>query len=203
MNKTCYIIGAGDYFGSPSPKMEDLVICADGGYTSAISHGVRCDLLIGDLDSLKWAPQGVELMRHPIEKDETDTHLAYLEGVRRGYTDFSIYGGTGGSLDHTLANISLLLNARKHGHTMRLYGDGCVMQCLLNESYNFTGRTGARVSIFALGGEARGITIEGLKYTGQDLTLSPDFALGVSNEFNCQEASITVRDGAVLLYVEE
>ena len=203
MNNTCYIIGAGDYFDSPSPSKDDFVITADGGYSSAISHGVRCDLLIGDLDSLKNEPKGVELMRHPVEKDETDTHLSYLEGVRRGYTDFAIYGGTGGSLDHTLANISLLLQARKNGHTMRLYGKGCVMLCLMNESYSFSGRVGARVSVFALGGEARGITLEGLKYSGQELTLTPEFALGVSNELALPRAIVSVADGAILLYIEK
>ena len=75
----CYIVGAGEFFGSFTPKKDDLVIAADGGYEALSSRGIRCDLLIGDMDSIKKIPGGVEILKHKVEKDETDMHLAYLE----------------------------------------------------------------------------------------------------------------------------
>ena len=202
MKSTCYIIGAGEYFDSPSPKKNDLVICADGGYTSAISHGVRCDLLIGDLDSLEEAPVDVELLRHPVEKNDTDTRLAYLEGLARGYRNFAIYGGTGGLLDHTLANLSLLCEIAEGGCGAMLYGDGYVIESLHNGSCIFSGAPPRRVSIFAFGGAAFGVSIKGLKYEADNITLSPSYALGVSNSFVGKEVQISVKDGTLLIFRE-
>ncbi|MBR2432244.1 MAG: thiamine diphosphokinase, partial [Clostridia bacterium] len=78
--KTCYIVGAGEFYGEFTPDSDDLVIAADGGYDSLLNRGIRPDVLIGDLDSIKEMPNGIELIRHPVKKDETDMHLAYLEG---------------------------------------------------------------------------------------------------------------------------
>ena len=111
----CYIVGAGDFHGSFTPAKDDLVIAADGGYLALMERGIRCDILLGDMDSLSELGvassdcKAPEILKFPVEKDETDTHLAYLEGARRGYTEFYIYGGTGGREDHTFANYSLLL----------------------------------------------------------------------------------------------
>ena len=49
----CYLVGAGDFVGSFKPGCDDLVIAADGGYDSLITSGIRCDVLVGDLDSIK------------------------------------------------------------------------------------------------------------------------------------------------------
>ena len=59
------------------------------------------------------------------------------------------------------------------------------------------------LSVFAQGGAAEGVTIRNLKYNVEDARLTPDYALGVSNEFVGEEAEITVRDGALLLIWED
>lgn len=64
-----------------------------------------------------WAgcPEDVEVVRHPVRKDDTDMMLAVQEGLARGCGRFLIYGGLGGRLDHTLANLHILaFLARKH-----------------------------------------------------------------------------------------
>ena len=200
MKNICYIIGAGEYFDSPTPALEDFVICADGGYTSAISHGVRCDLLIGDFDSLGDIPTDIEILRHPVEKDDTDMRLCYLEGISRGYTNFAIYGGTGGSLDHTLANISLLSEISQNGGYATLHGDGYIIECISDSTRRFTGSPSQRISVFAYGGVAKGVSIKGLKYEAENITLSPFYSLGVSNSFTEKEAEISVSDGTLIIY---
>ena len=109
--KTCYIVGAGDFFGKIEPRDDDLVIAADGGYDTLVRLGVRCDLLIGDMDSLKAEESATRRIVFPVEKDETDMFLAYMTGVKNGFSDFRIYGGVGGRIDHTFANFSLLIYA--------------------------------------------------------------------------------------------
>ena len=75
--KKCYIVGAGELFGSFTPVDGDLVIAADGGYDNLLSLGITPSVIIGDLDSVRAdLPRGIELIRHKVEKDETDAHLA-------------------------------------------------------------------------------------------------------------------------------
>ena len=200
--KTCYIVGAGDFDRGFTPGKDDLVIAADGGYTSLQEKGIRCDLLIGDMDSIHAVPSDVEILTYPIEKDETDMHLAYLEGYRHGYRRFEIYGGTGGRSDHTFANYCLLLNIKNNGCEARLYSATEVAYVIKNESVRVFGKPKSKISVFAFGGVARGVSIKGLYYELTGGTLSPDFPLGVSNSFVCDSAEIGVRDGELLVIAE-
>lgn len=199
----CYIVGAGELYGRFSPDKDDLVIAADGGYDSLVRLGIRCDLLIGDLDSVSKIPEGIEIIRFKKEKDETDLHLAYLEGARRGFTSFHIYGAVGGRSDHTLAAYSLLLFIAERGETARLYGRDEVALIVRNGATRVCGDAGDRISVFAFGGSAVGVDIRGLYYTLSDATLTPSFPLGVSNEFTCDDAEISVKDGALLVIYEK
>ena len=195
----CYIVGAGDCRESFLPKEGDLVIAADGGYDHLISHGVGCDLLIGDLDSIKSEHGDVEILRFPVRKDETDSYLAYREGVARGYEHFELYGCTGGRDDHTFANYSMLLYAAKRGHSVRLYFKDMVAEVIYEGSKTFTGPKGATLSVFAIGGDALGVTIKNAEYEVDEVTLTPDFPLGVSNAFVDSPAHISVKQGALLV----
>ena len=198
----CYIVGAGEFYGSFTKEEGDLVIAADGGYDTLLRLGIAPDLLIGDMDSIASAAVGVELLRFPVKKDETDTHLAYLEGVKRGYTEFALYGCVGGRDDHTFANYSLLIYAKKQGHTVKLVGNGYETTALFCETGEVDGHVGDYISVFAFGGVAEGVTLRGLEYPLDGYTLTPDFPLGVSNKFESDKATITVKHGALLVMKE-
>ena len=195
----CYIVGAGEFYGSFDPMPHDLVIAADGGYDTLCRLGIRCDLLIGDMDSRTDIAACVETLTFPVEKDETDMHLSYLEGVRRGYSEFRIYGGVGGREDHTFANYSLLLMGKLAGHSLVLISRDCEVSVIRNESVTICGEVGDGISVFAFGGVAHGVTLTGLKYTADDIMLTPEFALGVSNEFAASKCTVSVGDGTLLI----
>ena len=201
--KTCYIIGAAECKKLPTPKDCDLVIAADGGYDTLTSSGIGCDLLIGDLDSIRGEAEGVKIIKHPKIKDETDMHLAYLEGARLGYENFVIYGGAGGRADHTFANYSLLLYIRNRGHRARMICDTGAVYLIKNEEIALSGEAGKYFSVFAFGSDAQGVSIEGAKYNAWKATLTCEFPLGVSNEFSDGEVKISVSDGALLIITEE
>ena len=199
----CYLVGAGDFNENIELYEDDLLIAVDGGFDSLMNTGYRPDVLIGDLDSVTMeVPESVKVLKYPKEKDETDMFLAYRIGVRCGYTDFVILGGTGGRLDHTYANLSILLYAKEHGHNITMIDEHSMIICIKNESVRLSGKPGSYLSAFAIGGKAYGVTIKGAKYEVEDANLSPSFPLGVSNEFTDTDALICVEDGALIIIAE-
>ena len=64
-------------------------------------------------------------------------------------------------------------------------------------------RENRRISVFAYGGDAYGVTEQGLKYTLDKACLKQEFPIGVSNEFTNQESTITVEEGMLLICVED
>ena len=126
MDRKCIVIGAGDLTVGEIPGWEEaFCIAVDGGLGYCGVLGIEPDLILGDFDSVSEgeARAVVQLeqeiphrvIRLPVEKDDTDMLAALKEGLGRGYRDFRIYGGTGGRLDHTLANIQCLLYLKKQG----------------------------------------------------------------------------------------
>ena len=57
------------------------------------------------------------------------------------------------------------------------------------------------ISLCAMGGDAKGVTEQGLLYEIENATLPCDSALGVSNEFTGRAAYIEVADGDVLVFM--
>ena len=199
----CYLVGAGDFNENIELYEDDLLIAVDGGFDSLMKAGYTPDVLIGDLDSVTMEiPESVKVLKYRKEKDETDMFLAYRIGARCDYTDFVILGGTGGRLDHTYANISILLYAKEHGHNITMIDEKSMIICIKNESVRLSGNPGSYLSVFAAGGKAYGVTIKGAKYEVEDVNLSPAFPLGVSNEFTDTDAYISVEDGALLIIAE-
>ena len=200
MGSVCIVAGAGEYYGHViAPGPSDCVIAADGGFLRLQEMGVRVDEVIGDFDSLGFQPEHPRVRRLPTEKDDTDMLFALRVGIDRGFREFHLYGGTGGRLDHTLANIQCLLWLAKQGCRGYLYGKSAVFTALYDGEIAFQAREEGIVSVFALGGQANGVTIQGLKYTLNDASLACDYPLGVSNEFIGREARVAVKDGALLV----
>ena len=200
--RTCYIVGAGDFYGDFDPDEDDLVIAADGGYDTLVNLEKKCNLFVGDMDSLKEYPAGLEILRYPVEKDETDMFLAYREGRRRGYSRFMIFGGVGGRIDHTFANLSLLIYGKKAGDDIILAADRYKIFAIKDEKISLCAPAGAHLSVFAFGEEARGVSLRGVKYCAENITLTPDFPLGVSNSFADKACEIEVVDGILIIMHE-
>ncbi len=195
----CYIIGACGFCEDIRPQADDLVIAADGGYEALTKKGIRVDCVMGDFDSLGYTPDHDNLMVHPAEKDDTDTRLAVEYGYERGYRKFLIFGGIGGRLDHTLANMQTLLGLCRMGAESYLIGEGKIITVVENGSFEFSGKESGYLSLFPADGAVSGVTLEGLKYTLDDAELVSDRALAVSNEFINEKALVRVDKGA--LYV--
>lgn len=197
----CFIFAAGTlYDGYPLPSAEDYIIAADGGYEACRKSGIRPDLVLGDFDSME-EPDFPNILRSPVEKDDTDTALALKKGLELGYRRFHICGGTGGArLDHTIANLQMLRWLCRQGARGWLYDRHFVYTAIEKETIVIpkTVEWGL-LSVFCLGETARGITLEGVQYPLRGASLDADFPLGVSNHILDQEARVTVEEGILLV----
>ncbi|MBR5515784.1 MAG: thiamine diphosphokinase [Clostridia bacterium] len=202
-NKVCYIIGACDFSESISPFDGDYVIAADGGYKSLLENGIKPNAVMGDFDSLGYIPKHENLIKHPTEKDDTDTALALNYGFSLGYRKFLIFGGIGGRLDHTLANMQTILGMKRRGCECYLVGNGTVITAIENESFTFSGNEKGYLSLFAANGIAQGVTLVNLKYPLDNATLYPDITLAVSNEFITEKATVTTKGALYMLWYED
>lgn len=196
-------------------RRADLVICADGGVKAAHALRIVPHLIVGDLDSappkvLRWAAsRDVALQRHPREKDKTDAELALEAAVARGATDVSFVGVLGNRIDHTLANLWLLVRAAEAGvHARILHGreelllvrgltaiPGAALHHLVQ------GAAGTRVSLLPLSAQVTGVTLQGVKYPLRQATLVAGSTLGISNEITIPPVSVEVRSGLLLIVV--
>ena len=113
------------------------------------------------------------------------------------------YNGIGGRIDHTIANIQMLLWAAKRGGRAFLIGDNSIITTIYNKKIAFSSDFKGKISVFAQGNIGSGVKISGLKYNAGDISLTPEFPLGVSNEFIGDRAEISVEDGALLITWEE
>lgn len=199
----CYIVGAGETSDQvPCLEKGDLVIACDGGFRYCQEKRIRTDLVVGDFDSLGYIPDHACVIRLNPEKDETDTGWAVGEAWKRGYREFVIYGGTGGRISHTIANIQLLTElAEKGGHGMMIGVDSWY-RVIHNEEVCFGPEEEGFLSMFCLGEQAEGVSIEGMKYELKNRTLNMLKPLGVSNEFVGKSSKISVRKGTLLLVWE-
>lgn len=184
------------------PSTGDFVIACDGGYSYCQQKGINADLVVGDFDSLGCAPEHPNVIVLKPEKDETDTGWAVKEGLDRGYKEFVIYGGTGGRISHTMANIQLLSDLASKGCHGILIGIDSWYRVICNEEICFEADREGYLSVFSLGDKAEGVYEEGLKYKLDDAVLYKENPVGVSNEFIGRKSKVSVRNGVLLLIGE-
>lgn len=201
-NKKCYI-----FAGSPDARCSGVefdrnryVICADGGYSLAKRLGIMPDVIIGDFDTYREKlPSDCEIIRHPPEKDDTDTMLAVKLALDRGYKNIVICGAIGGRLDHTFANIQTLRYIMKHGGNGELAGDGSFATMQGPGVKVYSRINGYYFSLFSYTEECSGITATGFKYPLKDAVLKNSFPLGISNMVTGKAGVISLEKGILLV----
>ena len=198
MGKCIIFCAAGfDALAAPIEK-DDFVIAADGGLIHTEKLGVLPHEILGDFDSLGHVPEGARVF--PVEKDDTDAMLAVRRGLSMGYREFVLYGSLDGPrLDHTVANFQTLQYLADHGAAGYLAGTGYLVTVVKKGSIAFPEGCAGTVSVFCMGPDAEGVTLEGLHYPLENGILSAGFPLGVSNHFTGKPARISVKNGSLLV----
>ena len=123
------VLANGEYPASPLPLKilaeAPYVVCCDGGADEYIRRGHTPDVIIGDGDSLSDENRRkFGHILHRISDQETNdqtkaVNFLLAQGKRR----IAIIGATGKREDHTLGNISLLIDYLRAGADVRTYTD--------------------------------------------------------------------------------
>ena len=187
---------------------EEIVIAVDGGALNCFQLGITPIVVIGDFDSLcqddilKLEQSGTEMIRYPVNKDETDLELALDYAVSKGVTELTLLGLLGGRWDMSFANILLLSSSRYkdiHFHII----DGCNEMFILRsgETIKLNGVPGDIVSVIPLSNQTTGITYSGLEWPLNRASLELGSPRGVSNRLTSENARIQMDSGVLLIIV--
>jgi thiamine pyrophosphokinase len=184
----------------------DITIAADGGALHALAVDIFPDVIVGDLDSLppdqrrRLETLGCRIISFPARKDETDLELALHYAAAEGVTEIVVLAALGGRLDQTVANVMLLTMPELRGIDVRIV-EGTQEAFLIDDEATIEGEVGDMLSLIPLGGDAVGVTTEGLEWSLEDDTLYFGPARGVSNVMAASRAQVRLEDGLLLCIV--
>jgi thiamine pyrophosphokinase len=182
-----------------------LIICADGGANQAARLGIVPDMVIGDMDSieekhrLELQSVGAQFFPFSTDKDFTDTQLAMEIAEEKGAKSITIWGGTGNRLDHSLANIFSAIRYVNSGIHVQLESPKETIY-YVKDQLSLHGNIGDIVSVLALGEEASGVSLTGLKYPLVKATLEANLPIGISNSMVTSDALIQVESGILAVF---
>lgn len=184
-------------------KMDRPIYCIDHGIDFCREVGVMPKLLIGDLDSaanesIQWAlDRDIEIERHPVDKDFTDTQLA-LNRIN-DHSFAIITGAFGGRLDHLFSTLFTCANSQ-------------IKSCLADEretvlfvssgesaSIEFKTKPLA-LSLLPIGEICRGVTIDGVHWSLKYADLIQSMPSAVSNRVESKTVNISIKEGKLAVY---
>ena len=202
------IVASGDVAPTDARHLDsaDLVIAADGGADVLDRLGRRPDRLVGDLDSAdpalvaRLTAAGTAVERHPADKEASDTELALASALEAGATELVVLGALGGArVDHELANVLLLASPALAGRAVRLARGPTTLRMVGERGrLDLDGGTGDLVTLLPIGGDAVGVTTNGLRWELDRATLALGPSRGLSNEILRAPASVSVTEGRLL-----
>jgi thiamine pyrophosphokinase len=161
------IIANGKFPDHPIPLSYLLnakrVVCCDGAADSLIDFGLEPFAIVGDCDSVnrKIAEKYAERLFIDSDQETNDLTKAVKWCAERDYNDIVILGATGKREDHTLGNISLLIDYAAVASVIMVTDAGTFFPVL--ESTGIDTEKGQQVSLFSIN-PFNEISTEGLKF---------------------------------------
>ena len=194
------IVAGGDFPTAPLPlevlQSAPFVVCCDGAADRYIAIGGVPDAIVGDGDSISVANREkyAHLLHVISEQESNDQTKAVRFLMERGKRRIAIVGATGRREDHTIGNISLLIEYARAGCDVRSFTDhGVFIPC--NGTTTHKCRKGQQVSIFSI--TAKNLSAEGLLYPIYDFN---NWWQGTLNECTGDEFTINAK-GEYLLFI--
>ena len=204
------ILANGDYPTHPVPSARlthPRVVCCDGAAAPFIAAGHTPLAIIGDGDSLPPDLRQRTDFIHIPDQETNDLTKAVGYCADNGATEIIILGATGKREDHTLGNISLLMEYARTGISLQMVTDhGVFLPCqgtrTITDDDEWWLPLLHRTSILRQEISVFNHTSTTLSATGLDYPLRPFRALweGTLNYVSAPRFTITA-DGGFLLYL--
>lgn len=174
----------------------ERIVCCDGAANRYLATGRKAWRIVGDCDSL--SPENMrryaDIVRRIPDQETNDQTKAVRYLAAKGIRHIAILGATGMREDHTLGNISLLMDYHRQGIEARAYTDYGVFIPVDGDS-SIHCPVGTQVSIFNFG--ATGLIASGLRYPLRDFD---NWWQGTLNETTADPFRIHAT-GAYLLFL--
>lgn len=184
----------------------DFVICADGGIEHLIKLKIVPNLVLGDLDSISQLglkfikDNNIPINKFPAIKDDTDTALALDYMLDQGFNEITFMGVTGTRMDHTLANILLLITLLERGIRGKIVDDNNIIQ-LVDKYLEIKYRENTFVSIIPISEEGVVVSLEGFFYNLDKETIKLGSTYGISNRIVKDYGKIEIHKGKALVFI--
>lgn len=174
------------------------IICCDGATQNLINYGLKPSLIIGDLDSISTEirEKYTDIIIQDKCQDTNDLTKAVNWCLANNISKITILGATGKREDHTLGNISLLMDYSKLINAKMISDFGIFTA--ISKSTKFESIVGQQISIFSLKQETE-ITSENLKFPLQKLKLK-SLWMGTLNEALSDNFSVNFENGEIIVY---
>ncbi|MFC4809528.1 thiamine diphosphokinase [Paenibacillus sp. GCM10023250] len=207
MNDKRIVIVTGGRLGDwalPLIEPDDFLIGADAGALFLARRGLRPDIALGDFDSV--TAEELALVRRvsaetreydPVDKDYTDTELAWRLAVAKRPKEIVLVGGLGTRFDHTLANVHLLRFAAREGVPACLADEHNRIR-LVSRSLRIADEGFPYISLLPLTESVTGITLTGFRYPLADAAIEIGQSIGISNKLTGGEGMIAIKEGLLL-----
>ena len=167
--KEIVILAAGDFPQAAAPlralREAGVRICCDSAAEALVAYGQEPDRIVGDLDSLSPAfrERFADRITHISGQDDNDLTKAFHLALTLSPSRITILGATGKREDHTLGNISLLLDyAREASCPVTILTDYGRFETIFDTA-TLPSVPGQQISIFAFDNTLT-IKSAGLKY---------------------------------------
>jgi thiamine pyrophosphokinase len=140
----------------------DFVIGVDSGADVALNHGIKPDLIVGDLDSIIKENHPNKIILEESGQDDNDLSKALRICVERELNSICIVGFTGKRNDHELGNYAAIHNANHQLEIKILLEDMIVHRIVSGNEFHALAPVGTLVSIFSF--EETDVYTTGLKW---------------------------------------
>jgi thiamine pyrophosphokinase len=180
----------------------------DRGVFYLLNAGMKPTLAFGDFDSVSAEELSLiekevsELKKFKPEKDETDMELALNWALTQSPDSISIFGATGGRIDHLIANVQLLLKPLNQDEDLpiEIIDTKNILYVKKPGSYTMQEMTGFKyVSFLPVSPSVSGMTLENFKYPLKDCHIPMGSTLCISNELISNHGTFSFSEGILLV----